>query len=150
MSILSKVSSFIHKTDQNLLGGRGTRFAINKVISEYGEVIELNIDSKSRIVLLVILLKGEDSPIELKINGYEVIKQDDGSSILKIIDASSSKEWVNALLVNFANGQDIEVPADKADFLHDFLAQFVTIQFKTRDQFDENRGLWFSCFWINY
>ena len=116
MSIFSKVAKGLDR----LTGSASTTFAINLLIGEYGKMIELRIDNKNQKVIASVVLKGESSPIEVRIDKYEIIKKDSSASVL-VKDASSDKAWVDAVLKNFVIGKSFDVPADKIDFLDNFL-----------------------------
>lgn len=116
MSVLSRLAKGL----DHLTGSASTKVAINQLIGEYGKMIELRIDNKNKTVIASVLLKGESSPIEVRIDKYEIIKNDSSASVL-VKDASSDKAWLNAVLKNFVIGKSFDVPADKIDFIDDFL-----------------------------
>ena len=118
MGLLSKFAKGVDW----LSGGLAKRGVIIFKIKEYGKVIKLEIDNKKQSVVVAVELKGEASPIELRIDKYEICKEN-GKTFLQVNQAScKNKPWMNALLKNFASGQRIEVPTDKVDFLNEFLA----------------------------
>ena len=116
MSLRSKVA----KIADSLTGSYSTRVAINRYMGEYGKMITLTIDNKNNKVIASVLLNGESSPMEVRIDGYEIIKNDSSASVL-VKDASSDRAWLSAILKKYVVGKSWEVPADKIDFLDDFL-----------------------------
>lgn len=72
---------------------------VNNNIKEYGEMVDLRIDSKNKNIELVILLKGEKENIIVKVDKYEVIKKDD-SSYIKFKNIAASREWITVLINN--------------------------------------------------
>lgn len=70
MSIFGKI---IKSLDQ-LTGSAGIKLFINRQYGEYGKMIELKIDNKNKKVIASVLLKGESSPIEVRIDNYEIIR----------------------------------------------------------------------------
>ena len=116
---MSKFIKTMGKIDR-YVGNPLTKYAFNKLMKECGKVINLMIDNTNKKVDVSILLKGENTPIEVRIDGYEIIKNGSSASVL-IKEASSDKEWVNAVLKNFVVGKSFDVPSDKIDLLNDFL-----------------------------
>ncbi len=74
---------------------------INNKIKEYGEMVDLHIDSVQKNIDLDILLKGEKESISIHIEKYEIIKKDD-SAYIKFKKVTSSREWITVLLENEA------------------------------------------------
>ncbi len=119
MSIRSNVGKCLKVLD-GITGSASTKYAINQRIGEYAEVIDFKIDNKNKKIMASVLLKGESHPIEVTIDGYEIIKDDSSASLL-IKDASSDKEWLNAVLKSFVIGKSWNIPVDKIDFLDGFI-----------------------------
>ena len=119
MSFLKNITKMI-KTADKLTGSASTKFLINQMIGEYGKMININIDHKTKSITASVLLKGESKPIEVKINKYKIIKEGSTARII-VEDANSDRAWINALLQNFVVGKSIKVPADKIMLLDDFL-----------------------------
>jgi hypothetical protein len=101
-------------------GSFTTIYVINCLIKEYGTMVELKIDNKKKCIIASILLKGEDSPIGIRVGKYEIIKNGSSRSVI-VKDAGSDKAWLNAVLKNFVIGQAFDVPTKGIDFLNDFL-----------------------------
>lgn len=72
---------------------------VNNKIEEYGEMVNLSIDSKNKNIKLEILLKGEKDNILVNVDRYEVIQKDD-TSYIKFKNISASREWVTVLINN--------------------------------------------------
>ena len=72
---------------------------INNRIKEYGEMVNLKIDSKNKRIELDILLKGEKESIIIYIDKYEIVNKNDNNYI-KFNKISSSREWISVLLNN--------------------------------------------------
>lgn len=93
----------------------------NKEIKEYGEMVDLRIDSKNKNIELEILLKGEKENIIVKVDRYEVIQKDD-SSYIKFNNISASREWIevlihNVAIPNFASNKMIEIDSTYAKII---------------------------------
>lgn len=116
MSIISKIAKFADKVSESWT----TKTYINSQIIDYGKVLDLVIDSKNKSITISALLKGEENPISINVEKYEV-KKDADSAEIKIINAGSNKEWLDAGIRNFINGKSFDVPKDAIDFVDDFL-----------------------------
>jgi len=90
----------------------------NKEIKEYGEMVNLSIDSKNKNIELEILLKGEKENIFVNVDKYEVIQKND-SCFIKFKNISASREWItvlinNALISNYAPNNMYEIDSTYA------------------------------------
>ena len=116
MSIRSKVAKLLdHLTDSAT-----TTAVINQYIGEYGKVIDLTIDNTNKKATVSVLLKGESSPIAVRVDEYEILRNDSSTSV-RIKHASCDRPWLDAVLQRFVVGKSWDVPADKLDLLDDFL-----------------------------
>jgi hypothetical protein len=116
MDFKVKVAKGLHRFTDSV----STKYFINKRIGEYGQVVELKIDSKNKSVYASVQLKGENSPIKLEVENYEITKSDLSTSVL-IRDVSSDKPWLDAVVKNFLVGKPIDVPVGMIKYLDGFL-----------------------------
>ena len=116
MSGRSKAGKFLDR----LTGSASTKYLINQSIKEFGQLVELKIDNRSKSVTVSILLNGESLPMKLRIDEYEIIRDNSSAGIL-IKDASSDKPWLNSIIKKFVIGKALKVPADRIDYLDDLL-----------------------------
>lgn len=72
-------------------------------------MLEFKIDPKNKTIDLKVDLKGEASPIEIKVTKYEFLHKE-GKDFLKIGDVQTSREWINTVLENFVNNSEFEIP----------------------------------------
>ena len=122
MSIKTKIIKTLH----TITNSASTRFAINKEIGEFGKMLDLKFDNKNKSITLVVDLKGEDKPLEVNIEKYEIISNSiddkkDITSEIKIISASADKEWINAIIKNFVIGKIFLVPTKYLSLIEEFL-----------------------------
>lgn len=117
---LMNISNKIVKGLDRLTGSASTKFILNRLIGEYGKMIELTLDTKNKKIIASALLKGENVPIKVIIDKYEIIKKNSASSIV-VKEASSDKAWLNAILKSFIVGKSWDIPTDRVDFIDDFL-----------------------------
>jgi len=84
---------------------------INSQIKEFGEVLELELDSNSRSIELEVMLDGEASPLKFKIGRYEILKRGD-RYFIKISDIKTSRAWINTVASLYLEGKEFEIPSD--------------------------------------
>jgi len=89
---------------------------INTSIQDYAKILNLNINKKHSAIEVQFLLKGEATPIDLKINHFVY-----RNNHLKIADLSCSKDWIQALLREFALNKNHKIPASVSPYLEGFL-----------------------------
>jgi hypothetical protein len=85
-------------------------------VEPYGRMLNLAIDSKNKKIRLEILPKGETSPLAVVIEEYEIATRKGVESIL-IKRASASREWIDAVLKDFATNKTIPLPEKYATIL---------------------------------
>lgn len=89
---------------------------MNDKLSEYGEVLECQVDTSAARVSVRVLLRGEGEPVTAAIERYELDKVgEDRYIVLK--DFSCSREWVARLMSNFLAGKRYKLPGAVANFL---------------------------------
>ena len=92
----------------------GTSFVVERAVAHrlqpYGRMLNLSIDSKTKRIRLELLLKGETEPVTITIDEYQVTNSA-GADFIVINKASASREWINALLQDFALGKKVPLPA---------------------------------------
>ena len=77
----------------------GARARLNKLIERYGNLVDLQLNTVDRSLSLTLLLKGEGTPIEIRVHEYTLFTED-GQSVL-VIDGrkiDTSREWLTALI----------------------------------------------------
>src|SRR5262245_40234721 len=87
---------------------------LNKaLLKPYGRIIELKLNSRDKALEITLELKGEQEPVHLDIQEYEVI-QEDGRCFLVIKKVSTSREWLTAIAKELAVGKRLELPGEAA------------------------------------
>lgn len=117
MPLLNKI---VKKVDE-ITSSNSTRFVINLYIKEYGKLVELKIDNQNNKIAASILLNGDTVPIRLCVEKYQILNQENSATI-EIIQASSDRPWINAIINNFVIGRKFNIPSGKVEFANDFLA----------------------------
>ena len=75
---------------------------------------ELKIDSDGKIIEASAMLKGETSPIKVRLT-YELSTTPDGPVTIR--DISVSREWMNLLATEFLQNKEVPLPPKTAKFL---------------------------------
>jgi hypothetical protein len=92
----------------------GTSLIVQRAVAHrlqpYGRMLNLSIDSKTSRIRVEVLLKGETEPITVSVDEYQLTSVA-GADFIVIKKASASREWINALLQDFAIGKTIPLPA---------------------------------------
>ena len=115
LKAITKIVKFADKVTNS----KSTKLAINQFIKDYGDMIEFKLDHNKKNLYAKILLKGEDIPIVLNIEEYQINKD---LGYIKILRVSTNKEWLDAILNNFVINKPINVPKDKLLLIEQFLA----------------------------
>ncbi len=116
MSLLGKVAKSLDKAT----GSASTRMAVNALISKYGKLTDLLIDTQTGKLSASVKLKGEATPISVTIDKYELIR-DRSKMRLLIRAAASDKEWLDLLLQDYVVGRSLKVPDDKIKLVEEML-----------------------------
>ncbi len=87
----------------------GLKPIINSYISDFGNVIDLDLDSKRKQLNLMIELTGEETPLEVRILKYEIEKEGD-NNYLVVKDIDFSREWINIVLKKYGHDMRFPVP----------------------------------------
>jgi hypothetical protein len=102
----------------------GASFVVERAVAHrlqpYGRMLNLSIDSKTKRIRLEVLLKGETEPLTVTIDQYEITTAA-GADFIFIKKVSASREWVDALLQDFAIGKTIPLPTKYAHMVKSLL-----------------------------
>jgi hypothetical protein len=83
--------------------------ALQGTIQRYGRMLNLSIDSRNRSLQLEMLPKGEERPVTILVERYEVVTENQ-TTFLVIHKASASREWLTVLINDFLIGRRLPVP----------------------------------------
>ncbi len=115
LKFVTKVVKIIDKATNS----KSTKFVIEQLIKDYGNMLEFKLDHNKKNLYAKILLKGEDNPLIINIEKYKINKN---LGQITILSANTNKEWLNALLKNFIINNPINIPKDKLELIEQFLA----------------------------
>lgn len=89
---------------------------VNSKIKDFGEMLKFNLDSKNKTIELEVILDGEKEPLDVKIDNYEITKED-GKYYISVKNIATSRKWINVVASEYLNSQKFEIPAKYAKIL---------------------------------
>jgi len=95
---------------------KGAKMALNKYLAKYGDILNLSLNSKFKIMSLEIHLDGDQEPIDVLIENYELIEVD-SKHYLKISGIKTSKKWIDTLSYEYLESKEFYIPAEYATML---------------------------------
>jgi len=95
---------------KDMMSSKAAKAYANNLISRYGNVDDLSIDSKRRRVEVVVSLNGEVNPIGVTIEKYQLV-QDNGKVFLEVLDSSCTRPWLQSAMRDHLHGRRFEVPS---------------------------------------
>jgi len=83
----------------------------NKYLKTYSNMTKINIDTNQKLLSIEVLLKGDESPINIDIK-YEYNKE---KACININEINASREWMNLAAQQFSNDQHLsfDIPGGK-------------------------------------
>jgi hypothetical protein len=94
---------------KDAVAGKSAKIYLDDLLSRYGRLEDLKIDSKSGRMELTCLLHGETQPLLIEIGKY-TIEQQGESRTLRLADCRCSRVWVQNLLADFAEKKTFPLP----------------------------------------
>jgi hypothetical protein len=92
----------------------------NAWLKPFGRATSLKIDSSNRTAELCLELNGEETPITIKVQDYELIQEPNGTFIV-LKSVTASREWMTAMAREYLVGRRLAVPAEHAGMISRFL-----------------------------
>lgn len=80
-------------------------------LHEYGEVLDLAIDSAARRITVEVLPVGEREPIRVTVTGYGLATDGSGRGYLTFEDVSFSRQWLNLLADRMLPDKRLPLPS---------------------------------------
>ena len=90
---------------------KGALAHCNKLLSPYGTLLDLQLNTLDRALSLTLRLKGEEAPVDIHVHEYAFATVD-GKSVL-VIDGSkidTSREWLTNLIRDHVGQRRLTVP----------------------------------------
>jgi hypothetical protein len=73
-------------------------------------VTDLALDTARHSLNLRVALRGEPHPIDIHIKRYDIARTPSGA-VVTVVDATASREWLTAVLREFAVGRSWPIPS---------------------------------------
>jgi hypothetical protein len=96
---------------KDALLSQGAKAGLNHLLRKYGTMLDLKLNTAERSLSVSMHLKGEESPIQIKIREYTLVTKDgrtyvelDGSKI------ETSREWLTTLIQQQLGRRDFPLP----------------------------------------
>ena len=112
---MSLLGSFLDKTKGAAVSVAGKQF-LSSYLQKYGTMLHFSVQPDTKKIHAEILLKGEASPIQVTLDGYE-LDGPAGKPTLRVTKVSASREWLEVVLREFIEGKPIELPPKAAPLL---------------------------------
>ena len=97
----------------------GIRKVINGYLTGIGEVEKLDLDQKMKTIFISLKLIGEDKPVTISINKYELTRKNN-SLFIRVLDASASKPWLESAVKKYGSNLT-EIPSEYAGIVEKIL-----------------------------
>ncbi len=88
---------------------KSVRAALNRYMKEYGKMLKLELDSKSKKMMMEVMLEGEKEPLRVEVERYE-LSEAGGKHYLKVYGIHTSRAWINTVAATYLEGKAVEVP----------------------------------------
>jgi hypothetical protein len=111
---------FLSSSKDRLVENAAPSLLNKSVLQPYGRIVDLKLNSRDKTLEVTLELKGEQQLMHIDIQEYELFKEQNRSFLI-IKKGSTSREWLTALLEKFVIGKRLEVPADAATIVSQFL-----------------------------
>ena len=95
---------------KDALASQAARVWANSLITRYGKVQELRIDSRGKTLAVTCLLDGETSPITIRVENY-IVESERDRQFIRATGFSCSRPWLQNLLTDHGPKQRLELPA---------------------------------------
>lgn len=105
---MSLLKNLLDKTKGSAVSMAGKQF-LSSYLQKYGQMLNFSVQPDTKKIYAEILLKGEDSPIKITLDGYE-LDGPAGKPTLRVAKTSASREWLDVVLKEFVEGKPIELP----------------------------------------
>ena len=88
----------------------------NAWLKPFGHATSLKIDSTNKTAEICLELKGEQTPLNIHVQDYEVVKEPQGTFVV-VKAVTTSREWMTAMAREYVVGRKLAVPAEAAGMM---------------------------------
>lgn len=106
---LRAVGACVFSAAKDLMTSKAAKAYANNLISRYGRVAELEIDSKRHRIDVRCELNGEVSSIGVTIEKY-LVETANGKTFITVLDSSATRPWLQAVMRDHLHGRRFELP----------------------------------------
>lgn len=89
---------------------------VSKALEKYGELKDLQIDTKHKNISIEMLLKGETTNLKIDIYKYVLLQTDTGY-VATAEMITTNKQWLNVLLDDYIKGKQLPIPSKYAEII---------------------------------
>jgi len=91
-------------------------FAFRTKIGSFATMRDFRLDTRGKRIEMLLLLKGEETPMHIVIEEYEIVRED-GEYFLRAGRIVSSKEWINEMAALYLRKLRLPIPEQYAKML---------------------------------
>lgn len=95
---------------KDILTSKAAKTYVNNLISRYGKVEELTIDSRNRRGRVICQLDGEPSSVVIDIDRYTV-HSEGAKRYVELEACRCSRRWIESLMIDHVRGRRFELPS---------------------------------------
>jgi len=95
---------------------KSVKAALNRYMKEYGKMLKLELDSKSKKIMMEVMLEGEKEPLRIEIERYE-LTEEEGKHYFKAHGIHTSRAWINTVAASYMEGKALEIPEQYVQML---------------------------------
>ena len=92
----------------------------NAWLKPFGHATSLKLDSSNKSAEIVLELKGEQMPLTIHVQEYEVVREPNGTFVV-VKAVTTSREWMTAMAREYVVERKLAVPAEAAGVMSRFL-----------------------------
>lgn len=108
--------NFIAQSKDRLVESLALPLLNKSIFKPYGKATSLRVNSTTKTAQVVFELKGENKPVQIEVNRYELLREGERFFVL-IEKVHTSREWLTVLAERFLLNRKLEMPPKAAVFL---------------------------------
>jgi hypothetical protein len=88
----------------------------NAWLKPFGHATSLKLNSANKTAEIVLELKGEQTPLTIHVQDYEVLREA-GDTFIVVKAVSTSREWMTAMAREYVVGRRLAIPPEAAGMM---------------------------------
>ena len=110
------MAGFLSSIKDVAISGAVRQFLGSK-LQGFGKIVHLKMDTRARRIEMKVELEGEVTPVEVVLNGYQIVEKNGATTISAPGEAfQASRPWLTKLLNSQLAGRSFEIPAQYASY----------------------------------